>query len=112
MTDAIHRPITTMPDAVYKEFADVDLLVAVRFERDELGNLSAKPVVTVLANPNFSTDVTNLAHIAAITKDNGKEYKLLPGNNEVLQFIHPNGATGYCVNRPRWTWVGLSFSQL
>jgi hypothetical protein len=92
-----------------KAFPDADYVIAVKMPSDAMG----KPVVKVFASPSYTAvSQTDLQGMAVIPKDGtGTEIKLVPGNDEMLKIVHPDATVAYCVNRPTWRWVALSFTK-
>jgi hypothetical protein len=107
--DAIHGPLTSMSADAARAFPNADYVIAVTMPSDPNGS----PAVTVHASPSLKVVVdTNLRGFGVIpSTGTGTEIKLLPAKDEILKIVHSDSTVAYCVNRPTWRWVGLSFTK-
>ena len=107
MSNAIHNAVQQLSESVAKEFPNADYLIAVKFD-DQNGT----PSVTVYAGAGLCPVQTDLRGVEVIPENNGTALRLMPLENQLLQIRHPDATATYCTNRPRWTWLGLTFTQL
>ena len=109
MSHATHNAVQRLSEDARKAFPDADYVIAVKLPAD----VSGKSTVTVYAGPGFdATPKTDLRGMNEIPANNGAAFQMLPGDRQMLQFIQPDATVTYCYNRPRWTWLVLSFTEL
>ena len=108
MSNAIHTAVQKLTEQAIKEFPNADYLVAVKLPADAKGS----PTVTVYAGAGLEPVQTDLRGVEVIPANNGKEFRLMPTDKQLLQIRHPNATVLYCTNRPRWFWLELGFTEL
>ena len=108
MSNAVHNAVQKLSEQAVKEFPNADYLIAVKLgDRDDV-----PPSVTVYAGAGLTPVQTDLRGVKVIPENNGKAIQLMPTEAQLLQILHPDATATYCTNRPRWTWLGLTFTEL
>jgi hypothetical protein len=113
MPDARHNPLARMSEDAIKLYPDADYLVTVKLAKNADGSAKeGPPTVTVHVNNTFKPVQTDLSGIEEIPSNNGRSIQLLPKSDEMLQLIASDLTVQYCTNRPRWFWMGLTFTNV
>lgn len=103
-----HRVFAEMSDKAKDAFPDADYVIAVKHDP-----ATGDPMIDVLVRAEFAKPVTtDLSGTDVINDPERLPIQLRPAKGEMLRTFAPDASVAYCVNRPRWVWLSMLFSNV